>query len=130
MLAMYDESWKDKLVVNYVDSKGMCVFARTNIRAGQIIGYFEGDRCLNNTMYSLHLKGAIIDGTGILRNLAHSCEPNAYFKDRKRWLYAINDIGTGQEVTIDYFDSEPVISAPFSCKCGSPRCRGIICTPE
>jgi SET domain-containing protein len=81
-------------------------------------------------MHSVHLEGKIIDGTGVLRNLAHSCEPNAYFKDKRCWLYALKDIDAGMEVTIDYLDTEPVISEPFSCKCGSPQCRGIIRTPD
>ena len=96
------------------------------MKAGERIGYFEGPQITTNTMHSMHLEGKIIEGGGVLKNLAHSCDPNAYFKDKQRWLYARRDIGAGDEVTIDYLDTEPVISHPFICKCGSPNCRGKI----
>ena len=130
MLAMSDVNWKERVLARYINGKGMCVIARTEIKSGQKIGYYEGEEVSANTMHSLRLGRKIIDGTGLLRNLAHACEPNAYFKDKERWLYSLRNICAEMEVTIDYLNTEPVISAPFSCKCGSPKCRGIICTSE
>jgi hypothetical protein len=118
--------WKRSVTVRYVEGKGNCLFAVDKIATGGIIGYFEGPEITTNTMYSLHLGGKIIGGAGLLKHAAHSCDPNAYFKDQRPWLYARKDIAAGDEVTFDYLDTEPVISHPFFCKCGSPNCRGKI----
>jgi hypothetical protein len=118
--------WKQSVAVRHVKGKGNCLFTVDKISVGEIIGYFEGLESATDTMYSVHLEGKIIDGTGPLKNVAHSCDPNAYFKDKHRWLYALKDIAAGGEVTFDYLDTEPVISHPFFCKCGSPNCRGKI----
>jgi uncharacterized protein len=118
--------WRRGITVRNVDGKGQCVFAAQSMCAGDMIGYFEGVEIPCDTMHSMRLDGKIIDGSGILGNLAHSCDPNAYFKDKRRWLYARKAILAGDEVTIDYLDTEPVITHPFVCKCGSPNCRGKI----
>jgi SET domain len=58
--------------------------------------------------------------TSLLKYAAHSCDPNAYFKDQRRWLYARKDIAAGHEVTFDYLDKKPVISHPFFCNAALP----------
>jgi hypothetical protein len=123
---MQSDDWRRGITVRDVEGKGQCIFATQNIRAGDMIGYFEGPEISCDTMHSMRLDGKIIDGGGILRNLAHSCDPNAFFRDNRRWLYARKAICAGDEVTIDYLDTEPVITHPFVCKCGSPNCRGKI----
>jgi hypothetical protein len=109
-----------------VDRKGDCVFAADSFAAGEIIGYYEGHETAVDTMHSIHADGTRIEGTGILAKLAHSCAPNARFRDGTRWLHALADIAPGDELTIDYLDTEPVISHPFVCRCGAPACRGRI----
>ena len=123
---MAARQWQQNLGVDVVDGKGNCVFAKHDIMAGEMIGYFEGCEISNYTKYSIYLEGKIIEGTGILRNLSHSCDPNAFFKDDKRWLYALRDIQKSMEITIDYERTEPIISHPFLCRCGSPNCRRVI----
>jgi hypothetical protein len=123
---MASGQWQQNLSVCIVDGKGNCIFANNDIMAGEMIGYFEGHEILYYTKYSIFLEDRIIEGAGILRNLAHSCDPNASFKDDKRWLYALRDIQKGAEITIDYERTEPVISHPFVCRCGSPNCRRVI----
>lgn len=115
-----------RVIARQVDGKGSCLFTMDNFHAGDVIGYYEGPETTMDTMHSVHFEGIKIEGTGILKNLAHSCDPNAHFKDRGRWLYALKDIQAGAEVTIDYLNTEPLISAPFICRCGSSNCRGKI----
>jgi hypothetical protein len=123
---MESDDWRRGITVRNVEGKGQCLFATQNISASDVIGYFEGPEVAVDTMHSVHLDGKIIDGNGILRNLAHACDPNSYFKDKRRWLYARKSIRAGDEVTIDYLDTESVITQPFACKCGSSNCRGKI----
>jgi SET domain len=123
---MLADDWQQRLTVREADGKGLCVFATERISPGQMIGYYDGVETIADTMHTVHFEEKKIDGTGILRHLAHSCDPNANFKDKQRWLYATKDIDAGAEVTIDYLHTEPTISEPFLCKCGSPNCRGMI----
>ena len=55
----------------------------------------------------------------------HSCEPNAgsgeAFTTR-----AIRDIAAGESITTDYELEEADGRRPFTCRCGSPACRGRI----
>jgi len=127
---MLGDDWQQNMTVKIVDGKGNSVFANDDITAGMIIGYCEGYEISYNTKYSLHLDGKIIEATGILKNLSHSCDPNAFFKDDKRWLHALKDIKKGNEITIDYERTESIISAPFLCLCGSPTCRRVIGDPS
>ena len=85
------------------------------------ITYFEGRETDQDTRYSLLLDGKRIEPTGELKYLNHSCNPNAYFSDR--WLVASRDISIGDEITIDYFATENMISYPFICHCGAENCR-------
>jgi hypothetical protein len=120
------KDWQSRIVTRQIEGKGTCVFATDDFVAGEMMGYYEGYETTSDTMHSIHLDGIKVEGTGILSKAAHSCDPNSIFKDKQRWLYALKDIKTGEEVTIDYLYTEPVISHPFMCSCGSSNCRGKI----
>jgi tyrocidine synthetase-3 len=68
-----------------------------------------------------------IDG---LANVNHSCDPNAYvafdIRNGQLILRATKSIEPGEELTCDYDASEAVIAHPFSCSCGTKRCRKFI----
>lgn len=54
----------------------------------------------------------------------HSCDPNA-------WLTGLNvtarrSIRAGEEITLDYATFCNEIMEPFTCKCGTNDCRGLI----
>lgn len=53
----------------------------------------------------------------------HSCKPN--IAERERTGYALRDIQSGEELTIDY-DTVGSLEEPFECRCGSEQCRGIV----
>src|SRR4051794_30771417 len=110
---MVADQWQENLTVRVVNGKGNCVFAQKDFFVGERIGYFEGYETSINTIYSFNLDGKIIEATGILKNLSHSCDPNAHFRRDTRWLYALKNIEPGTEVTIDYERTEAVIYAPF-----------------
>ena len=116
--------WKDKISVQLIEGKGQCLLSRQNFATGEVIGYFEGDETCADSMHSIHLDGKVIDGTGPLKNLGHSCDPNAVFKDKGRWLHASRPISAGAEITIDYLATEPGISEPFTCECQASKNAG------
>ena len=46
------------------------------------------------------------------------------YSDPQPILYALEDIKEGQEITIDYNDSEDTVANPFKCACHGKRIRG------
>lgn len=108
--------------------QGRGVFANKTYSQNSEIAYFHGYEGDKDTRHSLTLAGRRIEPTGPLRFLNHSCEPNCHFMDRT--LYAVRDIDTGIELTINYLDTEVHLSRPFKCKCRWDKCIRKVCTVE
>ena len=59
-----------------------------------------------------------------MRNINHSCAPNAVLRIRQGRVefYALRDIEPGEEITCDYGDSHH--EGRLTCRCGAPGCKG------
>ena len=71
------------------------------------------------------------DGTTVLqgepeRYINHSCDPNVfvYSVDRSRFVLAVRDIQTGEEITYEYAINA-VGGIVWRCSCGAETCRRI-----
>ncbi len=53
----------------------------------------------------------------------HACDPNT-LSTPYGFEIAVRDIAAGEEITDDYALFN--LDRPFSCCCGSPRCRGVV----
>ena len=104
--------------------EGLGVFARASFPEGQVLGYFEGDPVLKASKYSVTFDGQRIEPCAVLRHLNHSCSPSARF--RRRWLVSTTQIKEGEEITIDYLQTEEDLEHGFDCLCGAKQCRGHI----
>lgn len=58
------------------------------------------------------------------RYLDHSCEPTTRIRDLE--VIAVRDIAEGEGVTFHYCTTEYDMASPFECRCGSPRCMGVV----
>ena len=56
----------------------------------------------------------------------HSCRPNTFFDLTTGRLVALKDIAVGEELTCFYPATEWDMAKPFSCRCGDPKCLGLI----
>lgn len=54
----------------------------------------------------------------------HSCEPNTGYAGLD--VVALRDIAGGEELTLDYAEVLDEGSEPFTCACGTSRCRGVV----
>ncbi len=54
----------------------------------------------------------------------HSCDPNVWYEGD--CLVARRDIAPGEEITYDYGTDFTAFDRGFSCRCGSPQCRGTL----
>ncbi len=129
-----------------IDGKGL--FATTPIASGTMIAPYKGRRVLGDrTERAERIAGAhtmsfdLPDGSTLdgrlafnpARFLNHRCEPNcsAYYAHGHLRIYATADIGTGEELTLDYQLSRPQpwhrgLSRRFTCRCDSDVCRGSL----
>lgn len=65
----------------------------------------------------------------VLNSVNHSCEPNAILdiSGETPMLVAIRDIEEGEEITVDYNETEKG-GILIPCSCGSEKCRGKFMT--
>jgi SET domain-containing protein len=97
-----------KVFVDDSQIHGKGLFAKCFIPAGEEIGTIEGEYTEIDGDYVLWLD----EQTGILvesdmRYINHSESPNAAYYDDLT-VYALKDIGPGEEITHNYHQSEPV----------------------
>jgi SET domain-containing protein len=118
------------------------VFTNTPVRKGtRLIEYSgpritpeEADRLYTNAprtyLYGLDDGKTVIDGHGIAAYLNHSCDPNCEVDEIKNraYIFALRDIGAGEELLWDYnlYDDDD----PAPCHCGSRKCRGTMYSRE
>jgi SET domain-containing protein len=130
------------LVVRPSPIHSVGVYTTTAIRKGARVVEYDGrritpeeaDRLYENAertyLYGLEDGKTVIDGEGIGAYLNHSCEPNCEVDEIKGrvWIFAIRDIGPGEELVWDYnlYDDED----PAPCYCGAKKCRGTMYSRE
>ncbi len=132
---------------------GMGVFALRNIRKGERIIEYTGERISHreadrrypddespHTMLFIVDKKIVIDAThagNSARWINHSCRPNCESVDEKKRIFieAMRDIRRGEELTYDYnlvLDERhtPKAKRENPCFCGHKRCRGTLLGPK
>lgn len=115
---------------------GSCLFAAEPIPAGTVILRMDGELRAQPTRHSLQLDdGVHLESPAHLdeaetrarypwRYLDHSCDPNAWVRDRE--LVARRDIPACAPITFDYNTTEMDLAHPFPCHCGAAGCAGTI----
>lgn len=139
------------LVVYYEgENKGFGLRANANFKAGEFIGEYTGvlkeSKEGDDTSYEADC--GVMDDTGLvvdsrlhgncLRFMSHSCSPSAVFVTTysrvyetdplfpKIGVFAVKDIGIGEEVTICYYSVDAMSNAKsgVKCLCGTSQCYG------
>lgn len=108
----------------------------TAIPQGTVLFRIEGHETPVPTKYSLQVgKDLHLDQRGARdandrvrrfywRYMNHGCDPTTNIRDRA--VVARRDITAGEGVTFDYNTTEWDMAEPFTCRCGSARCVGIV----
>jgi SET domain-containing protein len=129
----------DSLAVAPSRITGLGLFTPVAIAKRAKIGEFEGEviglrearrRAKGRRIIAIvELERHALDATRMkhgFRFINHSCEPNTFFRctPERAEVYALRDIAPGEELTVDYGESQHDGKLP--CRCGAARCRGRI----
>lgn len=129
----------DALYVAKSELVGKGLFAGTAIPARAKVGEFEGERIGlrearrrakgRRIVAIVELERHALDATRMkhgFRFINHSCAPNTFFRimPGRAEIYALRDIRRGEELTVDYGESQHEGTLP--CRCGAPACRGFL----
>ncbi len=128
-----------KTIVKNSKITGVGLFAEEMIRAREKILFIEGAVIVVRDFLKLPktVKATSDNWIGMshyryintkkspLRFINHSCDPNAAIVT-PRTIIAIKDIGSDEEITMDYSLTEAGQDYSIKCKCGTKRCRGLI----
>jgi len=112
---------------------GRGVFAKVPIEPRETIFYLTGklirfDEAVNlaEGEYTIQIDRELyVDPRSPARYLNHSCEPNAGFVEEIR-LVAIRQLLPGEEIRFDYSTTMLERYWELECRCGAPRCRGLV----
>jgi len=118
---------------------GKGLFAGTRIPARAKVGEFEGEeiglrearrRAKGRAIIAIvELERHALDATRMkhgFRFINHSCEPNTFFRctPQRAEIYALREIRRGEELTVDYGESQH--DGRLACRCGAASCRGYL----
>jgi len=119
----------NKVYVKKSNIKGKGLFAKRDIKRGEIVGIVEGLIVLDNKesynkygedyLHPISYTKAILNKTKT-KYINHSCEPNCGLKNGIK-IVAVRDIKKDEEITIDYDTLE--YDWEMKCNCRSSNCR-------
>ncbi|MBD3303778.1 SET domain-containing protein-lysine N-methyltransferase [Candidatus Woesearchaeota archaeon] len=104
---------------------GLGIFADRQITEGEEFYKIPIDIIFfHNTPGAAHIgDGLYVFDEKVLKWVNHSCEPNSAIDLGKTVLYALREIASGEEITVDY-DKTEAEGDKIPCNCGSRLCRG------
>ena len=122
------------VIVRTSKKEGKGVFALRNFKQEKIILEIDDSRLASKKdIFKLSQEdkkhtayigsGTYIEMKSPERYINHSCDPNAYVKNRK--VIAMNDIEKDDEITFDY-SINGVDGWKMVCRCSSKNCRKIV----
>jgi uncharacterized protein len=149
-----NESPPSPYVVRTSPVHGNGAFAARDIRKGEVIDEYRGERISHDQANQRYSKRAfednhtflytldedtVIDGNvdgNDVRYINHQCDPNCAPRIRRGRLFivALRDIRAGEELGFSYHigreDDDPDnVDEIYACRCGSPKCRGTMLWP-
>jgi hypothetical protein len=113
------------------NATGIANVADCDISKGTVVYQFEEKAILpESNEYSLQLDASThMEVQGDCKYTPHSCDPNCYLRFTKhkhdKWeieLVAIKNIKIDEWISFNYNIAEHVMSHPFDCACGAPKC--------
>lgn len=129
-----------KIYIKNTKDKGKGIFAKRNIKKGEIIATVNGKIFTIKNLKDVKVKqlddnylhqidwNKFINNEAITKFTNHSCEPNAAVKEKLPTceLIALKKIKKDEEITVDYDTFDSGLLGTFRCKCDSKNCRKIV----
>jgi len=110
--------------VNHCKTTGCGIYVKRNFKKGEMVARMAGitvPYILQHTLQIspfLHLYDPHFTGL-----LLHSCNPFVSLDMNTLEIWALQDIDTGEALTMDYAQTEDKLFKQFPCACGAVNCR-------
>lgn len=122
------EPTRERFAVDHLDDDlGNAVVSLMDFQPRDVLFVFTGFLVDHVTQFSLQLTANWhIHDPFFAGMLMHSCEPNAIIIPDRHICVAQKQIRGREIITIDYEGTEEQLFRPFTCRCGTSKCRGRI----
>lgn len=121
------EPTRDNLAIIESDSKGEGLTTLKAIQQGDVVFRFWGPTVSEQSLFTLQqAPGIYIEDPLVMGKVLHACDPNMTCDMQTLTFTATRPIKAGEYLTMDYDTTEDVLFRSFTCRCGSPNCRGPI----
>jgi len=110
---------------------GKCYRAVKRIHTGTVLADLDKSRLSNSpTWQTVQISENEHAYDENIIYLNHSCDPNTIIDTKRGLLIAVKNINSGEELNFFYpstgWDMDRGEDYPFNCKCGSPKCIGVV----
>ena len=118
----------EKVVVLPRHDGGRGLFTAQDVAENEVLITYDGPIIDHSTRLSIQIDDCKhIEGTENSNAfLNHGCDPTAYVDWNGLCLRARRKIAAGEEITCNYFTTDYDLREKFTCRCGSPMCKGEI----
>jgi len=114
-------------IVQSGDGRGRGLRSRIAFKAGEKVAQLSGVLTRSEALDTIQISKTLnLHDPWFCRFLLHSCDPNLQIEIATLKLFARKPVSPGDYMSIDYTETEDVLSGQFACSCGSPNCRGWI----
>jgi hypothetical protein len=111
---------------NHFDQQSLTLL--TALSCGELLVNLKEDGIFRHrNKYTIELRQGHIYHP-LAKYINHSCEPNSVVNQDTGHIIALKNMSHQQHITINYYESESVITHPFKCSCGYIQCKGFVGT--
>ena len=108
------------LYSNQVIEKGVIVFDVSSLPLQETNNMYAITVAVNGSITYINTVESDVRFTN------HSCDPTLFFDVHQLVFISARKIESKEMLTFDYTLTEPEISSPFTCTCGSAKCKGVV----
>jgi hypothetical protein len=113
-----------------------CLVVKQDVPADTHLFTIEGELSATPTRYTVQLdrdlhidlppdcRTEFVLDNYFWRFMNHACEPNSVIRGRE--VISLKPIPAWSQITFHYASTEYDMAEPFRCRCGSPRCEGVV----
>lgn len=114
-------------VSDKLEVKDGVLMSTDSFKQGEVVLEFEKTFQENPDQHSLQVKEhkhqTSTESKAYENFIKHLCDPNCYIDFESLELKTLRDIQQNEEISFNYLTTEYDMKVPFTCNCGSEKCK-------